>query len=102
MTRSLGAGSAYPNPFKPAGIPGNCLNGSTQLPSQCRGACHQSSKGIFNIISCYSLLQVVLGFAFRMYVWLTTSLNIHTKTCYTVNRGYNQPPVQSCEGKGII
>lgn len=44
-------------------------------------------------------LQVVLGFAFRMYDWLTTSLNIHTKTCYTVNRGYNQPPVQSCEGK---
>ena len=44
-------------------------------------------------------LQVVLGFAFRMYDWLTTSFNIHTKTCYTVNRGYNQPPVQSCEGK---
>ena len=43
----------------------------------------------------------MLGFAFRMYVWLTTSLNIHTKMCYTVNRGYNQPPVQSCEGKLI-
>ncbi|XP_020620076.1 probable C-mannosyltransferase DPY19L1 [Orbicella faveolata] len=46
--------------------------------------------------------EVVLGFAFRMYVWLTTSLNIHTKTCYTVNRGYNQPPVQSCEGMGEL
>ncbi|KAL9967638.1 hypothetical protein ACROYT_G025913 [Oculina patagonica] len=46
--------------------------------------------------------EVVLGFAFRVYVWLTTSLNIHTKTCYTVNRGYNQPPVQSCEGMGEL
>ncbi|KAJ7375496.1 hypothetical protein OS493_002270 [Desmophyllum pertusum] len=46
--------------------------------------------------------EVVLGFGFRMYVWLTTSLNIHTKTCYTVNRGYNLPPVQSCEGMGEL
>lgn len=46
--------------------------------------------------------EVVLGFAFRMYDWLTASFNIHTKTCYTVNRGYNQPPVQSCEGIGEL
>ncbi|XP_068670453.1 protein C-mannosyl-transferase DPY19L1-like [Montipora foliosa] len=46
--------------------------------------------------------EVVLGFAFRMYDWLTTSMDIHTKTCYTVNRGYNLPPVQSCEGMGEL
>lgn len=46
--------------------------------------------------------QVVLGFAFRMYDWLTANLNIQTKTCYTVNRGYNLPPVESCEGKWKI
>ncbi|PFX26958.1 putative C-mannosyltransferase DPY19L1 [Stylophora pistillata] len=46
--------------------------------------------------------MVVLGFAFRMYDSFTTSFNIHTKTCYTVNRGYNQPPVQSCEGMGEL
>lgn len=46
--------------------------------------------------------EVVLGFSFRVYDWLTTSMNIHTKTCYTVNRGYNLPPVQSCEGMGEL
>lgn len=65
--------------------------------------CQQSDKSV--IVLMYLLLfllQVVLGFAFRVYVWLTTSLNIDTKMCYTVNRGYNQPPVQSCEGKHIV
>ena len=46
-----------------------------------------------------SIFQVFLGFSFRMYDWITTSMKIHTKTCYTVNRGYNQPPVESCEGE---
>lgn len=46
--------------------------------------------------------EVVLGFAFRVYDWVTRSRNIHTKTCYTVNRGYNLPPVQSCEGMGEL
>lgn len=46
--------------------------------------------------------EVFLGFSFRMYDWITTSMKIHTKTCYTVNRGYNQPPVESCEGMGEL
>ena len=44
------------------------------------------------------LLQVLLGLGFRVYDQVTSLFNIQTKVCYTVNRGYNQPPVQSCEG----
>ena len=43
--------------------------------------------------------QVVLGFAFRIFDWISENYNIKTKTCYTVNRGYNLPPVESCEGQ---
>ena len=42
--------------------------------------------------------QVVLAFGYRMYNWFADVMKIQTKVCYTVNRGYNQPPVESCEG----
>ena len=42
---------------------------------------------------------MLLGLGFRVYTQAADFLNIQTKICYTVNRGYNQPPVQSCEGR---
>ena len=35
---------------------------------------------------------------YRFYIWGANKLEIQTKVCYQVNRGYNQPPVESCEG----
>jgi len=56
-----------------------------------------------NVLRRFNLYpEVVLGFAFRIFDWISENYNINTKTCYTVNRGYNLPPVESCEGMGDL
>ncbi|XP_035828642.1 probable C-mannosyltransferase DPY19L1 isoform X2 [Aplysia californica] len=44
--------------------------------------------------------EVILGFAYRFYVTVSDLMGHQTKSCWTVNRGENLSPVQSCEGLG--
>ncbi|EDO33159.1 predicted protein [Nematostella vectensis] len=46
--------------------------------------------------------EVILAGKFRIFEWLASKFEYQTKTCYTVNRGYGLPPVQSCEGLGEL
>lgn len=46
--------------------------------------------------------EVILGAGYRFYTWIANMFDIQTKICYQVKRGYNQPPVQSCEGMGEL
>ncbi|XP_074658691.1 protein C-mannosyl-transferase DPY19L1-like [Tubulanus polymorphus] len=56
---------------------------------------------VINTLKRFNLYpEVVLGIGFRIYDSITGSLGIKTKECFTVNRGGNLPPVQSCEGFG--
>ncbi|CAL1546397.1 unnamed protein product, partial [Lymnaea stagnalis] len=44
--------------------------------------------------------EVIIGATFRIFQATSDSLNIRTKTCWTVNRGEGLSPVLSCEGLG--
>eukprot|EP00794_Sanderia_malayensis_P003469 gene3469-3966_t len=56
-----------------------------------------------NVLRRFNLYpEVALGLAYRIYDWISTTYNIRTKDCYTVNRGYGLSPVESCEGMGDI
>ncbi|ESO05865.1 hypothetical protein HELRODRAFT_105874 [Helobdella robusta] len=44
--------------------------------------------------------EVLLGAMYRIYEWLAKMLKYQTMVCYSVNRGKNLSPVQSCEGLG--
>ena len=44
--------------------------------------------------------EVLLAAGYRFYIWVANKLEIQTKMCYQVNRGYDLPPVESCEGMG--
>ncbi|KAK3740891.1 hypothetical protein QZH41_013409, partial [Actinostola sp. cb2023] len=73
--------------------------------------------GVYNIMHCnvteypdtintlkrFNLYpEVILGFMFRSYESIASYLNYQSKVCYTVNRGFGLPPVQSCEGLGEL
>ncbi|XP_059139572.1 probable C-mannosyltransferase DPY19L1 [Physella acuta] len=44
--------------------------------------------------------EVILGLGYRIFQTTSDFFGHHTKTCWTVNRGDNLSPVQSCEGLG--
>ncbi|XP_028391769.1 probable C-mannosyltransferase DPY19L1 [Dendronephthya gigantea] len=46
--------------------------------------------------------EVLLAAGYRLYIWVANTFEIQTKVCYQVNRGYNLPPVESCEGMGEL
>lgn len=44
--------------------------------------------------------EVVLGAMYRVFDAATTAMKVHTKDCWSVNRGEDIAPVMSCEGIG--
>ncbi|KAK0418436.1 hypothetical protein QR680_013555 [Steinernema hermaphroditum] len=44
--------------------------------------------------------EVILGAAYRVFKKVSESFKWRNEICYQVNRGYNLPPVNSCEGIG--
>ena len=46
--------------------------------------------------------EVFIGGLFRIFKWITTSLNINTITCWRIKREYGLKPVESCDGLGNL
>ncbi|OXB83206.1 UNVERIFIED_CONTAM: hypothetical protein H355_001958 [Colinus virginianus] len=56
---------------------------------------------VINTLQRFNLYpEVVLASWYRMYTAVMDFLGISTKTCWTVNRGTDLTPVESCEGWG--